>query len=58
MKLTNYKWFRILLGGVWEQYSWYNPLKNKMQSEWRKVHNGKWTEYKVQPNVNFKNLNL
>ena len=48
MKLTNFKWYRKLLGGVWEQYSWHSPLKNKKQSEWRKVHNGKWVEYKEQ----------
>ena len=46
MKLTNFKWYRNLLGGVWEQYSWTQHVKTKKQSEWRKVHNGKWVEYK------------
>lgn len=36
MKLTNFKWYRNLFGGVWEQYSWYSPCKNKKQSEWEK----------------------
>jgi len=46
MKLTNFEWYRNLLGGTWEKYSWHTPLKKKKQSEWRKVHNGKWVEYK------------
>ena len=45
MKLTNFKWYRNWLGGVWEQWSWHSQIKGK-QTEWRKVHNGKWVEYK------------
>lgn len=29
-----------------KQMKKYSSLKKKKQSEWRKVHNGKWAEYK------------
>ena len=44
--MKKYKWFRKLVGGVWEKWEW-NAL-GKKKSEWRKVHNGKWCETKVE----------
>jgi hypothetical protein len=46
MKLSDFKIYRQIIGGVWEKFSWHCPVKKKKQTEWRKTHNGKWTEYK------------
>jgi len=45
MILSDFKWYRKWLGGVWEQVKWYDS-KGKLYKEWRRQHNGKWCEYK------------
>ena len=44
--MKRFAWYRKLLGGTWAKYSWFPFGKNKKKSEWRKVHNGKWVEWR------------
>ncbi len=43
--MKKFKWYRKLLGGCWAQYEWVN-WQGKRKSEWRKVHNGIFVEWK------------